>query len=173
MIYQYGERRPSLNGEEIFIAESADIIGSVLLEDNVTVLFGAVLRGDCEVIKVGSGSNIQDNAVLHADEGVPLSIGRNVTIGHSAIVHGCTIGDGSLVGLGAVILNGAKVGKNCLIGAKALVPEGMEIPDNSLVVGMPAKVKKMLNETTIAHLKVAADHYVETGRQMISGLKPV
>ena len=173
MLYQYEDRVPELRGQEIFVADSADVIGSVVLEENVTIMFGAVLRGDCDLITVGERSNIQDNAVLHTDPGFHLSIGRNVTVGHCAMLHGCTVGDGSLVGIGAVVLNGAKIGRNCVIGAKALVPEGMEIPDNSLVMGMPARVKKTLDDEARVRLQYAADHYVERGRKCLSQLKPL
>ena len=173
MIYQYGDKIPKLLGDEVFVAASADVIGSVVLGENTSVWFGAVIRGDCDLITVGARSNIQDNAVLHTDPGVQLTIGEDVTVGHLAMLHGCTIGDGSLIGIGAVVLNGAKIGRNCLIGAQCFVPEGKEIPDNSLVVGSPAKVIRTLDESVAVQLIEAAAHYVEKGRQYLTDLKPL
>ncbi len=160
MLYALGDSEVQLEGEGHFVAPNAAVIGNVLLKDRASVWFSCVLRGDTERLEIGVGSNIQDGTVVHADPGFPCVVGDGVTVGHNAMLHGCTIGDGSLVGIGAVILNGAKVGKNCLIGANALVTEGMEIPDGSLVLGAPAKVKKALGEDAIAMLKLNADHYV-------------
>lgn len=160
MKYALGDKAPQLNGEGHFIAPNAAVIGDVTLQDRASVWFSCVLRGDVERIEIGAGSNIQDGTVVHADPGFPCVVGSNVTVGHNAMLHGCSIGDGSLVGIGAVVLNGAKVGKNCLIGANALVTEGMEIPDGSLVLGAPAKVKKALGEDAIAMLQINAEHYV-------------
>ncbi|TXS96024.1 gamma carbonic anhydrase family protein [Parahaliea maris] len=160
MKYALGDKAPQLNGEGHFIAPNAAVIGDVTLQDRASVWFSCVLRGDVERIEIGAGSNIQDGTVVHADPGFPCVVGSNVTVGHNAMLHGCDIGEGSLVGIGAVVLNGAKVGKNCLIGANALVTEGMEIPDGSLVLGAPARVKKTLGEDAIAMLQINAEHYV-------------
>jgi len=143
-----------------WIADTASVIGKVILSANSSVWFGAVLRGDNESIIVGENSNIQDLCVCHTDMGYPLTIGRDVTVGHQAALHGCTIGDGSLIGMGATVLNGAKIGKSCVIGAHSLIPEGKEIPDNSLVVGMPGRVIKTLDEETVERLKKTAAGYV-------------
>jgi carbonic anhydrase/acetyltransferase-like protein (isoleucine patch superfamily) len=158
MIYQYHGHRPIL-GDGVFVAPSADVIGRVVLGDEVSIWFNAVLRGDTDLLEIGAGSNVQDNAVLHTDPGIEVHIGRNVTIGHCAMVHGCTVGDNSLIGINAVVLNRARIGRNCLIGANALVPEGMEIPDNSLVLGTPAKVVRQLDEHAIAGLAESAATY--------------
>jgi carbonic anhydrase/acetyltransferase-like protein (isoleucine patch superfamily) len=147
-------------GERVFIAEQAYVRGTVVLGDDVSVWPMAVIRGDKEVITIGARTNIQDGAVLHADPDVPLTIGNDVTVGHGAIVHGCTVGDEVLIGMGAVILNHAKVGKHCIIGARALVTEGMEVPDGSLVVGIPGKVRP-LREDQLQRLRENAVHYVE------------
>ncbi|NIB44277.1 gamma carbonic anhydrase family protein [Pseudomaricurvus alkylphenolicus] len=151
--------------EDCFVAPTATVVGSVELAEGSSVWFGAVLRGDCEQLSVGKNSNVQDGAVLHADPGFPLQIGEGVTIGHNATVHGCVVGQNSLIGINAVVLNGARIGNNCLIGASALVPEGMEIPDGSLVLGAPAKVKRSLSEKEIEGLKLSAQHYADNGRR--------
>jgi carbonic anhydrase/acetyltransferase-like protein (isoleucine patch superfamily) len=156
-----------------WIAPDAAVIGKVKLERYASVWFGAVLRGDNELILVGENSNVQDGAVLHTDMGSPLSIGRNCTIGHKAMLHGCTIGDNSLVGMGATILNNAVIGQNCLIGAHALVAEGKVIPDNSLVMGMPGKVVRELDAAAIARLPKSAEGYVRNWRRYASGLSRV
>jgi carbonic anhydrase/acetyltransferase-like protein (isoleucine patch superfamily) len=160
MRYALGERRIETRGD-FFIAESACVIGSVILEHNASIWFNAVVRGDCDVITIGEGSNVQDGSVLHADVGVPLTIGRHVTVGHKVMLHGCSIGDHSLIGINAVILNGAKIGRYCIIGANALVPEGREIPDFSVVMGSPGKVVKEVSEAQKAMLEMSAHHYVE------------
>ena len=160
MIYSLGEQQVKLVGEGQYIAPNAAVIGNVTLHENSSVWFSCVLRGDTERIEIGAGSNIQDGTVMHADPGFPLVVGKNVTVGHNAMLHGCTIGDGSLVGISAVVLNGAKVGKGCLIGANALVTEGMEIPDGSLVLGSPAKIKTQLSEQQRLALMHNADHYL-------------
>jgi carbonic anhydrase/acetyltransferase-like protein (isoleucine patch superfamily) len=157
-------------GSEHFVAANATVIGNVELHDRSSVWFNVVIRGDNDPIIVGAGSNIQDGAVLHTDPGYSLVIGEDVTVGHQAMLHGCQVGDGSLIGIGAVVLNGAKIGKGCLIGANALVSEGMEVPDYSLVVGSPAKVKRTLNEEQVAGLKQNAEHYVENMRRFNSSL---
>lgn len=161
MIYSLGERRVEIRGDDYFIADNATVIGSVVLENNASVWFNAVIRGDNDVITVGENSNVQDGSVLHTDEGVQLTIGKNVTVGHKVMLHGCDIGENSLVGINSVILNGAKIGKNCLIGANTLIPEGKEIPDGSLVVGSPGKVVRELTEEQIQGLEYSALHYVE------------
>lgn len=160
MLYRLGKRTPELHGERHFIADNAAVIGSVTLENNVSVWFSAVLRGDIEPIHIGANSNIQDGAVLHTENGAPLSVAANVTVGHQASVHGCTIGEGSLIGIKAVILNHAVIGRNCLIGANALITEGKVIPDNSLVLGAPGKVVRTLTEEEIAAMHANTARYV-------------
>jgi carbonic anhydrase/acetyltransferase-like protein (isoleucine patch superfamily) len=171
MKYRLGDKQVTLQGTGQFIAPNATVIGDVVLHENASVWFNCVLRGDADRIVIGKGSNIQDGTVMHADPGFPLTVGENVTVGHSAMLHGCTIGDGTLVGIGAVILNGAKVGKGCLIGAQALVTEGMEIPDGSLVLGMPAKIKSQLNAEQQAVLQANAEQYVRNGHRYIAQLR--
>ena len=156
-----------------WIAASADVIGRVRLERNASIWFNAVLRGDNELILVGEGSNIQDSCVLHTDMGSPLTIGRNCTIGHQAMLHGCTIGENSLVGMGATILNNAVIGKNCLIGAHTLIPEGKVIPGNSLVMGAPGKVVRELDEAAIARLTKAASNYVRNWQRFAKGMQGI
>jgi len=160
MIYSLGDKRVRLVGTGHFIAPNAAVIGDVTLNENASVWFSCVLRGDAERLEVGAGSNIQDGTVMHADPGFPLLVGNNVTVGHNAMLHGCTIGDGSLIGINAVVLNGARIGKGCLIGANALVTEGMEVPDGSLVLGSPGRVKTTLSEEQQLGLMHNADHYV-------------
>lgn len=170
MRYSLGERRIETRGD-FFIADSADVIGSVVLENNASVWFNAVVRGDCDLITIGENSNVQDGSVLHADIGVPLTIGRNVTIGHKVMLHGCTIGDNSLIGINAVILNGVKIGKYCIIGANALIPEGREIPDFSMVIGSPGKIVRDVSEAQKAMLEMSALHYVENFKRFKRDLK--
>lgn len=175
-LYALDGREPVLHGtgdEAPWVAEDARVIGACTLHVDTGVWFGAVLRGDNEPIVVGERSNVQEHAMLHTDMGFPLSVGADCTIGHRAILHGCTIGDGSLVGMGAIILNGARVGKGCLIGAGALVPEGREIPDGSLVVGAPGKVVRPLDEEARAMLLASAASYVANARRFRAGLSPV
>lgn len=164
MIYELGERRPEMLGD-FFVADNATVIGSVILESNVSIWFNAVVRADNDIIRIGENSNIQDGSVLHTDTGIPLLIGRNVTVGHKVMLHGCTIGDGSLIGINAVILNGARIGRGCIIGANALIPEGKEIPDFSLVMGSPGKVVREVNESQRAMLEMSAAHYVDNFRR--------
>jgi len=171
MKYSLGDKRVSLLGAGHFIAPNAVLIGDVVLHDNASVWFSCVLRGDADRIEVGAGSNIQDGAVLHADPGYPLQVGRDVTVGHNAMLHGCSIGDGSLVGINAVVLNGARVGKGCLIGANALVTEGMEIPDGSLVLGSPAKIKAPLTDEQKQGLAYNAGHYVRNAHRYNTQLR--
>jgi len=156
-----------------WIAPTAQVMGQVELQDKTSVWFGAVLRGDNEPITIGAGTNIQENCVLHTDPGCPLTIGTDCTIGHSAIVHGCTIGDTTLIGMGATILNGAKIGKNCLIGAGAMITEGKVIPDGSLVVGAPGRVVRELDAAAIAQLSASAQHYQHNAARFKSGLTPL
>ena len=160
MFYDLENKKPKNSGEN-WVAPNATIIGDVTLEKNSSIWFNAVLRGDIENIYVGEGSNIQDGSVLHTDPGCPLKVGKNVTVGHLVMLHGCTIGDNSMIGIGAVILNKAKIGKNCIIGAKALITEGMEIPDGSMVVGVPGKIKKTLSDEEQKMVSIAANHYIE------------
>lgn len=155
-----------------WIAASADVIGRVRLERNASVWFNAVLRGDNELIWLGEGSNIQDGCVLHTDMGSPLTVGRNCTIGHQAMLHGCTIGENTLVGIGATILNGAVIGRNCLIGAHTFIPERKVIPDNSLVMGAPGKVVRELDAEGVARLSAAAASYVRNWKRFAKGLQP-
>jgi carbonic anhydrase/acetyltransferase-like protein (isoleucine patch superfamily) len=161
MIYNLADRKLEILGDNYFIADSASVIGSVVMHQNASIWFGAVLRGDNDVITIGENSNVQDLSVLHVDPGFPLTIGKNVTVGHKVMLHGCEIGDNSLVGINSVILNGAKIGKNCLIGANSLISENKVIPDGSLVMGSPGKVVKQLTEEQMKGLEMSALHYVE------------
>jgi len=156
-----------------WVAETATLIGRVRLKTQASVWFGAVLRGDNEWIELGERSQIQDNATLHTDPGFPLTIGTNCVIGHNVILHGCTIGDESLIGMGAIMLNGASVGRNCLVGAGAVVTEGKSFPDNSLIVGAPARVIRTLDEKAAAMIRGGADIYVRRSQQYAQGLKRV
>jgi len=161
MIIDFDNKKLETDGDDFWIAPNATVIGNVKLLKDASVWFNAVLRGDVELITVGQGSNIQDGAIIHTDPGFPCTIGKNVTVGHLAMLHGCEIGDGSLIGIGSVILNGAKIGKNCIIGSKALVTEGMEIPDGAMVLGIPGKVKKILNEEEQSVVSLGAEHYIQ------------
>lgn len=158
MIADLGDRRPQV-AEDCFVAPNATVVGDVTMEPGSSVWFGAVVRGDVEKIHIGPDSNVQDCAVLHADAGFPLIIGKGVTVGHQATVHGCSVGDHSLIGINAVVLNNAKIGKHCLIGANSLVPEGMEIPDYSMVMGSPARIKRQLSEDEALMLAGGGEHY--------------
>ncbi|MGC2048686.1 MAG: gamma carbonic anhydrase family protein, partial [Gallionella sp.] len=161
MLYSLGSRIPELRGDNHFIADNASVIGSVVLEENVSIWFNAVVRGDNETIHIGANSNIQDGAVLHTDPGAPLTIAAKVTVGHQATLHGCSIGEGSLIGIKAVVLNHSMIGRNCLIGANTLITEGKVIPDNSLVTGSPGKVVRTLTEDEIDAISANAVHYLE------------
>ena len=173
-VYNLGIVTPELpNDDEYWIAPTAAVMGRVILKKNASVWWGAVLRGDNAVIEVGENSNVQDGSVLHTDIGDPLIIGANVTVGHMVMLHGCTIGDNTLVGIGSIILNGAKVGKNCLIGANCLITEGKEIPDNSLVMGAPGKVVREVSAEQAAMLAGGALHYVENWKRYRRELSPV
>jgi carbonic anhydrase/acetyltransferase-like protein (isoleucine patch superfamily) len=173
-LYALGEFRPKLpESGRCWIAPNATLIGRVEVGEDVGIWFGAVLRGDNEPIVLGARSNIQDGVMIHNDVGLPVSIGEGCTIGHHAIIHGCTIGDNSLVGMGATILNGAKIGRNCLIGANALVTEGKEFPENSLIVGSPARVVRTLDEEAIGKLRQSADHYVANWQRYAKDLREI
>lgn len=168
--YQLDDEVPQVH-PSAFVADSAQVMGRVTLAEDSSVWFGAVLRGDTETIAIGRGSNVQDASVLHADIGFPLTIGENVTIGHQVMLHGCTIGDESLIGIGAVILNGAKIGKNCLVGARALVTEGKEFPDGSMILGSPAKVVRQLTPEQIDDIRRSAQHYIDNARRYQTGFR--
>ena len=172
-MYQLEERRVRAENEDCWVADSAVVVGSVVLKQGANIWFNAVLRGDNDVITVGEGSNIQDGSVLHTDPGMPLTIGRGVTVGHKVMLHGCTIGDNSLIGINAVVLNGARIGKNCLIGANALIPEGKEIPDGSLVMGSPGKIVRELNDAAIKGLTMSAKGYVRNFKRFRKDLLPL
>jgi carbonic anhydrase/acetyltransferase-like protein (isoleucine patch superfamily) len=163
-IYRFADRVPSV-AASAWVADSAQVIGAIELGEHVSVWFNAVLRGDNEPIRIGANSNVQEASVLHTDMGSPLVIGEWVTVGHQAMLHGCTIGDNSLVGIQAVVLNGARIGRNCLIGAGAIVTEGKEIPDNSLVLGAPAKVVRQLDDAAVQRLRASAASYVNRAMQ--------
>ena len=174
MIYQYLDKTPEFaapfNG---WVADSAQVMGDVYLGHQANIWFGAVIRGDNDRIHIGDYSNVQENSVIHTDAGIEVKIGNYVTIGHLAMLHGCEVGDNSLIGIGAVVLNNVKIGKNCLIGAKALITEGQVIPDNSLVMGAPAKVVKTLTDEQAAMLKMSALHYAERCQKFKTGLTEI
>lgn len=161
MIYSLGDRKVAFHGTDWFIADNATVIGSVVLQQNASIWFNAVVRGDNDVITIGENSNIQDGSILHTDPGILLTIGRDVTVGHLAMLHGCTIGDGSLIGIKSLIMNRAVIGQGCLIGANSLIPEGKVIPDGSLVMGSPGQIVRTLTEEEIARLRQSAGRYVE------------
>ncbi len=171
MIYSLGDRRVRCEGE-YFVADSAVVIGSVVLQEGASVWFNAVIRGDNDVITVGRNSNVQDGAVLHTDKGVPLTLGPDVTVGHKVMLHGCRVGESCLIGINAVVLNGAVIGRNSVVGANALVPEGKEIPEGSLVLGSPGRVVRQLDAREIAMLQVSAARYLENARRFKHGLAP-
>jgi len=170
-VYALGDKKPRLPPQgEYWIAPNAVVLGDVVLESGGSIWFGSVLRGDTDTLTVGENSNIQDGSILHADEGVPLTIGRDVTVGHKVMLHGCTIGDNTLIGIGAVVLNGAVIGRNCLIGAGALITEGKVIPDGSLVMGAPGKVIRDLSESQIQGITMSAGHYVQNWKRFAAQL---
>ena len=171
-VYELDGVAPSVP-DSAWIADSAQVMGDVVLGDDASVWFGTVVRGDTDKITIGAGTNIQDASVLHADRGVPLVIGANVTVGHQVMLHGCTIGDETLIGIGAVVLNNAKIGKNCLVGAGSLVTEGKEFPDGSMILGSPAKVVKQLSPEQIEGLRRSARHYVENAHRFKKGLRKI
>ncbi|MBV0890401.1 gamma carbonic anhydrase family protein [Paracoccus sp. Z118] len=172
MIWELDGVAPKL-GNGVWVAPDAQVMGRVMLEDEVSVWWGAVLRGDSDDIRVGAGSNVQDHAVFHVDPGHPLTIGANVTVGHRAILHGCTVGDGALIGMGAIVLNGAVIGPGALIGAGALIPEGKQIPAGALVMGAPGKVVRMLDDEAQAGLLKSAEGYRTRARQYRAGLRRI
>jgi carbonic anhydrase/acetyltransferase-like protein (isoleucine patch superfamily) len=172
MLYTLGQRRVELRGSHHYVAPNAVLIGSVVLESESSIWFGTVIRGDNETIRIGARTNIQDGSVLHADEGVPLEIGSYVTVGHQAMLHGCSVGEGTLVGIKAVILNRAVIGRDCLVGANTLIPEGKTIPDRSLVVGSPGRVVRRVTDEEVAWLRRNADHYAENARRYLRDLTP-
>lgn len=172
MIYALDGVAPEL-GQGAWVAPDANLIGKVVLEAEASVWFGCTLRGDNEEIRLGRGSNIQENVICHTDMGYPLTIGPDCTIGHKAMLHGCTIGAGTLIGMGAIVLNGARIGRGCLIGAGALIPEGKEIPDFSLVMGAPGRVIRSLDEAAQAKLLKSAANYRANAQRFAAGLRPV
>ncbi|PWW48752.1 gamma carbonic anhydrase family protein [Melaminivora alkalimesophila] len=169
-IYELDGKAPQLAASS-WVADSAEVMGNVVVGEDASIWFGTVVRGDCETITIGAGSNVQDASVLHADFGMPIVIGERVTVGHQVMLHGCTIGDGSLIGIGAVVLNGAKIGRNCLVGAGALVTEGKEFPDGSMILGSPARVVRELTPEQIEGLRQSAQHYIENARRFRSTLR--
>ena len=171
MKYALGDRHVKTDGDDYWIAPGAQVMGEVTLGAGANIWFGTVVRGDNDPITIGAGCNVQDGCILHADPGFPMTVGENVSVGHNAMLHGCTVGDGSLIGIGAVVLNGAKVGRGCLIGANALVTEGMDIPDGSLVLGSPAKIKSRLSAEQQEGLLLNASHYVNNGQRYSVELK--
>ncbi|MDP3833375.1 MAG: gamma carbonic anhydrase family protein [Hydrogenophaga sp.] len=171
-IYELDGTAPRV-ADTAWVADSAQVMGNVVLGNDSSVWFGAVLRGDTETITVGEGSNIQDGSVLHADHGFPMTVGRHVTVGHQVMLHGCTIGDGSLIGIGATVLNGAKIGKDSLVGAGSLVTEGKEFPDGSMIIGSPARVVRSLTPEQIEGLRRSAMHYVENAGRYRKTLKKI
>lgn len=172
MIYSLEQLAPRI-GRDVFVAPNATVVGDVELGDEVSIWFGAVLRGDVERLTIGRRSNVQDNSVLHSDPGSPLTLGENVTVGHAVILHGCTIGDGTLIGMGASILNDARIGRNCLVGANALITEGKVFEAGTLIIGSPARAVRPLTPDELTRMAGSAGRYVERGRIYSSGLKPV
>ena len=171
-LYQIDAHRPEVH-ESAWVADNAQVMGAVKLAADASVWFGCTVRGDTETIEIGEGSNIQDGTVMHADHGMPLKVGKHVTVGHMVMLHGCTIGDESLIGIGAVVLNGAKIGRNCLVGAGSLVTEGKEFPDGSMIMGTPAKVVRQLTPEQIEGLRQSARHYIDNARRFKAGLKKI
>ena len=169
-VYEVDGKTPQVDSTA-WIADSAQVMGHVTLGPDASVWFGCVLRGDTESMTIGEGSNIQDLTVMHADHGLPLTIGKHVTVGHKVMLHGCTIGDESLLGIGAIVLNGARIGKNCLVGAGSLVTEGKEFPDGSMIMGTPAKVVRQLTPEQIEGLRLSAQHYIDNARMFRATLK--
>lgn len=171
-IYELDGVKPTMEGDH-WVADSASVMGNVILKRNASVWFNATLRGDNDPIIIGENTNIQDGSVLHTDVGAPLTIGKNCTIGHMVMLHGCSIGENTLIGIGSIILNGAKIGKNCLIGANSLITEGKEIPDGSMVMGAPGKVVRELTPQQIQGIEGSAHHYVENWKRYARGLKKI
>jgi carbonic anhydrase/acetyltransferase-like protein (isoleucine patch superfamily) len=173
-VYSLDGQAPELPADDrYFIAETAVVIGKVRLLRDASVWFGAVIRGDNEWIEIGEGSNVQESSTLHTDMGFPMTIGKGCVIGHNVILHGCTIGERSLVGMGSIIMNGARIGKNCVIGAGAIITEGKEFPDNSLIIGAPAKVIRTLDDATVAKMMTGAEFYVKNSQRFKAGLKRI
>ena len=171
MIYDLGDRKVTIDAEDYWIADNATVIGSVVIKNNASIWFNVTVRGDNDVITIGENSNVQDGSVLHTDGGIQLTIGEGVTVGHQVMLHGCTIGNNTLVGINSVILNGAKIGNNCLIGANSLIAENKEIPDGSLVMGSPGKVVKQLSDVQIKGLSASAMGYVNNFKRFRDTLK--
>jgi carbonic anhydrase/acetyltransferase-like protein (isoleucine patch superfamily) len=171
-IYELDGVTPKIS-DSAWVADSAQVMGQVALAEDASVWFGVVIRGDTDAIQIGKRTNIQDLSVLHADVGMPLTIGDDVTVGHKVMLHGCTVGDGSLIGIGAIVLNGAKIGKGCLVGAGSLVTEGKEFPDGSMIMGTPAKVVRQLTPEQLQGLLTSAAHYVDNARRFRTGLNKV
>jgi len=171
-LYELDGVAPQL-GTGAWVADSAQVIGNVQLGDNASIWFGAVLRGDNETMTIGRNSNVQDQSMLHSDPGSPLTVGENVTIGHQVMLHGCTIGDNSLIGIQAVVLNNAKIGRNSIVGAGSVVTEGKEFPENSLIFGSPAKVMRTISDEDAARLRHGSEHYVENAIRYAKGLKKI
>jgi len=174
VIYELDGQAPKLPpAGRCFIAPGARVIGNVILEEDTSIWFNAILRGDNEPIRIGRGTNVQDGSVCHVDPGFPLDVGAGVTVGHMALLHGCSVGEGTLIGMGAVVLNGAKIGRDCVIGASALVTEGKEIPDGSLVVGQPGKVVRTLSEAEVAKYRKSGPNYEARGKEYLVGLREI
>ncbi|MBE0624473.1 MAG: gamma carbonic anhydrase family protein [Burkholderiales bacterium] len=171
-VYSLGDRRVQVQGTDWYIADSATVVGSVLIEDKASIWFNVVIRGDSDLITIGEGSNVQDSSMLHTDAGIKLTLGRNVSVGHLVMLHGCSVGEGSLIGINSVILNHAVVGKHSLIGAGSLIPEGKTIPDGVLALGSPAKVVRDLSQAEIANLQDIADGYVRRAKRYKQQLQP-
>lgn len=172
MIYELDNHRPDIE-KAAFVADNASIIGDVTLDEGASIWFGAVLRGDGDEIRIGKDTSIQDNTVVHVEPGRKVLVGDRVTVGHNCIIHGCTIGDDSLIGMGAIIMNDVKIGKNCLVGAGALVTEGKEFPDGSLIIGSPAKVKSEISDELLRSIKESAEVYVEESAKYVASLKRI
>lgn len=173
-VYSLDGQAPELPADDrYFIAETAVVIGKVRLLRDASVWFGAVLRGDNEWIEIGEGSNVQESSTLHTDMGFPMTIGKGCVIGHNVILHGCTIGDRSLIGMGSIVMNGARIGNNCVVGAGAIITEGKEFPDNSLIIGAPAKVIRTLDDATVAKMMTGAEGYVRNSQRFKAGLKRI
>jgi len=171
-LYQLGDQTPRI-ADSAWVADSAQVIGAVDLAEDVGVWFGAVLRGDTEPIRVGKGTSVQDGCVFHADPGFPLTVGENVTVGHQAMLHGCTVGDGTLIGIQAVVLNGATIGRDCLVGAGAVVTGGKAFPDGSLILGSPARAVRALRPDEVERLRRGARHYIENASRFRSELRKI
>jgi carbonic anhydrase/acetyltransferase-like protein (isoleucine patch superfamily) len=172
MKYSLWDKNVKIIGEDYFMAHNATVIGSVVIHNNVSIWFNAVIRGDNDPITIEEDTNIQDGAVIHTDAGIPVNIGKGVTVGHQAMLHGCTVGDNSLIGINAVILNNAKIGRNCIIGANCMITQGKEIPDNSMILGSPGKIIREVTPEEVEELKHSAEHYVENFKRFKKELKP-